>query len=73
VPVRSILVVVRDAVAHTPPVLATCAELREIAGESLILSSSSPLWTGTSDRPTSTAASGAVSSDAVPTTRSAPA
>jgi DNA-binding transcriptional LysR family regulator len=43
VPVRSILAVVRDAVAHTPPVLATCAELREIAGESLIRSSSSPL------------------------------
>jgi DNA-binding transcriptional LysR family regulator len=43
VPVRSILVVVRDAVATTPPVLATCAELREIAGESLIQSRSSPL------------------------------
>lgn len=34
VPVRSILVVVRDAVAHTPPVRAACAELREIARES---------------------------------------
>jgi DNA-binding transcriptional LysR family regulator len=33
VPVRSILAVVRDAVAHTPAVLAVCAELREIAGE----------------------------------------
>jgi DNA-binding transcriptional LysR family regulator len=43
VPVRSILAVVRDAVAHTPPVLAACAELREIAGDSLLRSSSSPL------------------------------
>jgi DNA-binding transcriptional LysR family regulator len=34
VPVRTILVVVRDAVAHTPPVRAACAELREIARES---------------------------------------
>jgi DNA-binding transcriptional LysR family regulator len=33
VPVRSILAVVRDAVAHTPPVLATCEELRAIAAE----------------------------------------
>jgi DNA-binding transcriptional LysR family regulator len=41
VPVRSILVVVRDAVAHTPPVLAACAELREIAGDSLLRSRSS--------------------------------
>jgi DNA-binding transcriptional LysR family regulator len=32
VPVRSILAVVRDAVAHTPPVVATCEELRAIAG-----------------------------------------
>ncbi|TQM09230.1 LysR family transcriptional regulator [Pseudonocardia kunmingensis] len=33
VPVRSILAVVRDAVAHTPPVRAACEELRAIAGE----------------------------------------
>lgn len=32
VPVRSILAVVRDAAAHTPPVLAVCSELRDIAG-----------------------------------------
>lgn len=31
VPVRSILAVVRDAVAHTPPVLATVQELRAVA------------------------------------------
>jgi hypothetical protein len=36
VPVRSILAVVRDAVAHTPPVLAACAELRGVAGESRV-------------------------------------
>jgi DNA-binding transcriptional LysR family regulator len=47
-PVRSILAVVRDAVASTPPVLATCAELREIAAECLMRSRSSPLWTGAS-------------------------
>ncbi len=39
VPVRSILAVVRDAVAHTPPVLAICEELRTIAGASLVGSS----------------------------------
>ncbi|QYN34056.1 LysR family transcriptional regulator [Pseudonocardia sp. DSM 110487] len=47
-PVRSILAVVRDAVASTPPVLATCAELREIAAECLMRSRSSPLWAGAS-------------------------
>ena len=35
VPVRSILAVVRDAVAHTPPVRGACEELRAIAGESV--------------------------------------
>jgi DNA-binding transcriptional LysR family regulator len=34
VPVRSILAVVRDAVAHTPPVRAACEELWAIAGGS---------------------------------------
>jgi len=46
VPVRSIHAVVRDAVAHTPPVQATCAELREIAAESLVRSTASPLRAG---------------------------